>query len=113
MQWIDAFELPGVSGWIEILILATMLYFIFRLIKGTRGSAILSGLILLFGILFAITSLSHLDVLNWLLSKLMLLEILRKLRLVSKIHSPEAEKSPQKCVQDAIGIDIAKLSWNL
>jgi diadenylate cyclase len=72
MQWINAFELPGVSGWIEILILATMLYFIFRLIKGTRGSAILSGLILLFGILFAITSLSHLDVLNWLLSKLML-----------------------------------------
>ncbi|HSR87422.1 MAG TPA: diadenylate cyclase CdaA [Pontiella sp.] len=72
MQWIDAFELPDVSGWIEILILATMLYFVFRLIKGTRGSAILSGLIMLFGILFAITSLSHLDVLNWLLSRLML-----------------------------------------
>ena len=72
MQWIYAFELPGLSGWIEIFILAAMLYFIFRLIKGTRGSAILSGLILLFGILFAITSLSHLDVLNWLLSKLML-----------------------------------------
>ena len=72
MQWIDAFELPDMSGWIEILILAAMLYFVFRLIKGTRGSAILSGLILLFGILFAITSLSNLDVLNWLLSRLML-----------------------------------------
>lgn len=72
MQWIDAFELPGVSGWIEILILATMMYFVFRLFKGTRGSAILTGLIMLFGILFAITSLSHLDVLNWLLSRLML-----------------------------------------
>jgi diadenylate cyclase len=72
MQWIDAFELPGVSGWIEILILATMMYSVFRLFKGTRGSAILTGLIMLFGILFAITSLSHLDVLNWLLSRLML-----------------------------------------
>jgi len=72
MQWIEAFELPDASGWIEIFILAAMMYFVFRLFKGTRGSAILSGLIMLFGILFAITNLSHLDVLNWLLSKLML-----------------------------------------
>ncbi len=72
MQWIKALELPDWTGWIEILILATMMYFVFRLFKGTRGSAILSGLIMLFVILFAITSLSHLDVLNWLLSKLML-----------------------------------------
>jgi diadenylate cyclase len=72
MQWIDAFELPDLAGWIEILILTAMMYFIFRLFKGTRGSAILSGLIVLFVILTAITSLSHLDVLNWLLSKLML-----------------------------------------
>ncbi len=72
MQWIDAFEVPKLAGWIEILILTAMMYFVFRLFKGTRGSAILSGLIMLFVILFAVTSLSHLDVLNWLLSKLML-----------------------------------------
>ncbi|NNJ69783.1 MAG: TIGR00159 family protein [Kiritimatiellales bacterium] len=72
MQWNEAFEVPDVLGWIEILILAAMLYFIFRLFKGTRGAAILSGLIILFGALFIITSLSHLDVLNWLLSRLML-----------------------------------------
>ncbi|MEE9368156.1 MAG: diadenylate cyclase CdaA [Pontiella sp.] len=72
MQWKEAFELPSVTGWIEIFILAAMLYFVFRLFKGTRGSSILSGLILLFGILYAITSLSNLDVLNWILSKLML-----------------------------------------
>ena len=72
MQWIDAFELPKLSGWVEILILTAMMYFVFRLIKGTRGSAILSGLITLFVILFAITGFSNLDVLNWLLSKLML-----------------------------------------
>lgn len=72
MPWIDAFEVPKLAGWIEILILTAMMYCVFRLIKGTRGSAILSGLVTLFVILFAITTLSHLDVLNWLLSKLML-----------------------------------------
>ncbi len=72
MQLKEAFELPTGAGWIEIIILAAMLYFIFRLFKGTRGSSILSGFILLFGILYAITSVSHLDVLNWILSKLML-----------------------------------------
>ena len=72
MQGKDAFELPNVLGWMEIFILATMLYFVFRLFKGTRGSSILTGLIILFGTLYAITSLSHLDVLNWILSKLML-----------------------------------------
>ena len=72
MQWNDAFERPDALGWIEIFILAALLYFVFRLFKGTRGSAILTGLIILFGILYAVTSLSHLDVLNWILSKLML-----------------------------------------
>ncbi len=72
MRWSEAFELPDVLGWIEILILAAMLYAVFLLFKGTRGSSILTGLIILFGVLFAITSLSHLDVLNWLLSKLTL-----------------------------------------
>lgn len=72
MQWTDAFELPDVLGWIEILILAALLYFVFRLFKGTRGSSILTGLIILFGILYAVTGVSHLDVLNWILSKLML-----------------------------------------
>jgi diadenylate cyclase len=72
MQWNETFEWPDVLGWIEISILAIMLYFIFRLFKGTRGAAILTGLIILFGVLFTITTLSHLDVLNWLLSKLML-----------------------------------------
>ena len=72
MQWTDAFELPDVLGWIEIFILALLFYFVFRLFKGTRGSSILTGLIILFAVLYGITSLSHLDVLNWILSKLML-----------------------------------------
>jgi diadenylate cyclase len=72
MQWTDAFEIPGWPGWVEIFILTAMLYFLFWLFKGTRGAAILSGLIIVFGALYAITSLSNLDILNWLLSKLML-----------------------------------------
>ncbi|MDH3981701.1 MAG: diadenylate cyclase CdaA [Kiritimatiellaceae bacterium] len=72
MQWREAFEQPSALGWIEIFILASLLYFIFRLFKGTRGSAILSGLIVLFGVLNVVTTISHLDVLNWILSKLML-----------------------------------------
>ena len=72
MLWNDAFELPDVLGWIEIFVLAAMFYYIFRLFKGTRGAAILTGLIIVFGVLYAITSLSHLDILNWLLSRLML-----------------------------------------
>lgn len=71
MQWMDI-ELPDWTGWIEILILTAMMYYVFRIFKGTRGSAILSGLIILFVILSAITTLSNLDVLNWVLSRLML-----------------------------------------
>jgi diadenylate cyclase len=71
MQLNEAFELPGVLGWIEIFVLAAMFYYIFRLFKGTRGAAVLSGLVIVFGTLYAITSVSHLDILNWLLSKLM------------------------------------------
>ena len=72
MQWKEAFEIPDALGWVEILILAGLLYFVFRLFKGTRGASILSGLIILFGVLIAITNLSNLDVLNWILSRLML-----------------------------------------
>jgi diadenylate cyclase len=72
MQLKELFELPDAPGWIEIFVLMVMFYYIFRLFKGTRGAAILSGLIVFYGALYAITSLSHLDILNWLLSRLML-----------------------------------------
>ncbi len=72
MQLSDAFELPDALGWIEIFVLAAMFYYIFHLFKGTRGAAVLTGLIIVYGALFTVTTLSHLDTLNWLLSKLML-----------------------------------------
>ncbi|RKX47377.1 MAG: TIGR00159 family protein [Verrucomicrobia bacterium] len=72
MQLKELFDLPDFAGWFEILVLAAMFYYVFRLFKGTRGAAILSGLIIVYGALYAITVLSHLDILNWLLSRLML-----------------------------------------
>jgi len=72
MLWSETFEFPGWAGWVEIFILTAMIYFLFWVFKGTRGAAILSGLIIVYGALYAITSLSNLDILNWLLSKLML-----------------------------------------
>jgi len=72
MQLSDAFELPDVLGWIEIFVLTAVFYYIFRLFKGTRGAAILTGLIILFAALYAITSLIQLNTLNWLIQKLML-----------------------------------------
>ncbi len=72
MQLSNPFELPEAAGWIEIFVLTAVFYSIFRLFKGTRGAAIFSGLIILYGILYAITSLVHLSILNWLLSRLML-----------------------------------------
>lgn len=71
MQWYNAIEMPDIFGWIEIFVLAVMLYYIFVLFRGTRGAAILSGMIVLFVALFVVTSLVHLDTLNWLLQKLM------------------------------------------
>ena len=72
MQLKELFDLPSFAGWFEIFVLAAMFYYVFRLFKGTRGAAILSGLIIVYGALYAITVLSHLDILNWLLSRLML-----------------------------------------
>jgi diadenylate cyclase len=72
VQLKELFDLPDLAGWVEIFVLAAMLYYAFRLFKGTRGAAILSGLIIVYGALYTITVLSHLDILNWLLSRLML-----------------------------------------
>ena len=72
MQLKEFFNLPDASGWIEVLVLAAMFYYVFRLFKGTRGAAVLTGMIIVYGAVYAITSLSHLDILNWLLSRLMI-----------------------------------------
>ena len=72
MNWYDASEMPSTTGWVAICVLALFFYYITKLFRGTRGAAILSGLIVLFTVLFVVTSLVRLDILNWMLQKLML-----------------------------------------
>ena len=68
----EQFNSPGTEGWLEIIILTALIYALFRFLKGTRGSSIFTGLMVLLGALYAITSIISLDVLNWLLSRLTL-----------------------------------------
>lgn len=68
----DIFENPGIYGWIEILVLSLLFYYVYMLFRDTRGGSILTGLIILFGVLIIVTNISNLHILNWLLQKLML-----------------------------------------
>jgi len=71
MNWLSGIENPGWIGLVEILILAVVFYYLLKLFRGTRGSAIFTGLIILFVGLIVLTSLSNLTTLSWLLQKLM------------------------------------------
>ena len=71
MNWLHSIENPGVTGIVEILILALALYFLLKFFRGTRGAAIFTGLAILFAFLMVITKFTNLLILNWLLQKLM------------------------------------------
>ena len=71
MNWMHSIEYPGVTGLVEILILAVIFYFLVKFFRGTRGAAILTGVAILFAILMVITKFTNLLILNWLLQKLM------------------------------------------
>ena len=62
-------EFPDLNGWIEILCLAVVFYYLFVFLKGTRGAPVLTGLVLLFIGIIVLTRLVHLDALNWLLGR--------------------------------------------
>ncbi|QHI68630.1 diadenylate cyclase CdaA [Tichowtungia aerotolerans] len=70
MNWLNGIENPGVTGWIEILILAIIFYSLLKLFRGTRGSAVFTGLMILLAGLILVTELSNLTTLSWLLQKL-------------------------------------------
>jgi len=62
-------EFPDLNGWIEILCLAVIFYYLFFFLKGTRGAPVLTGLVLLFIGIIVLTRLIHLDALSWLLGR--------------------------------------------
>ncbi|MFH1968764.1 MAG: hypothetical protein ABIJ53_00430, partial [Verrucomicrobiota bacterium] len=57
-------EFPGLNGWIEILCLAVVFYYLFFFLKGTRCAPVLTGFVLQFIGLIELNSLIHLDSLN-------------------------------------------------
>jgi diadenylate cyclase len=71
MNWLEGIENPGWIGTLEILILATVFYLLLKFFRGTRGSAILTGLAILFAFLILITKFTNLQVLSFILQKLM------------------------------------------
>ena len=72
MQWLNQIDMPDTHGWLEIIILTFIIYYLLQFFRGTRGSSIFSGLIVFFIALYVLTSVIDLNVLNWLLSKLTL-----------------------------------------
>jgi diadenylate cyclase len=64
-MWIDLEK-----GWqpaVEILILAVLIYFVFRFVRGTRGWPVVIGFVVVLLALKAVTSILDLKVLSWLL----------------------------------------------
>lgn len=68
MDWIVTNWRFWSAALFEILILACILYYIFRFLQGTRGAQVLTGLVVAIVFLFGLTYFFHLDVLHWLLS---------------------------------------------
>ena len=69
MSWINQIVWPGVSGTVEILVLACGFYFLFTFFRESRSVQVSVGLVILLIVLIGITRLLHIDALNWLLRR--------------------------------------------
>lgn len=58
-------ELPTLTEWLEILLLWIILYHLLKLLRGTRGAQVLSGLALTFVAVLSLTYFLNLHTLNW------------------------------------------------
>ena len=97
-------EFPGLNGWIEILCLAVIFYYLFFFLKGTRGAPVLTGLVLLFIGLIVLTRLIHLDALNWLLGRFLVYLALAVLIIFQpEIRRALAELGKQHLFGNAFG----------
>ncbi len=68
-DWIRQLHLPEWTGVIEILVLAVVFYYVISFFRGTRGAAVLTGLILLLVLLMLFTHLLSLNTLSWILQR--------------------------------------------
>lgn len=69
MEWIEQVHLPGLSGLVEIIVLSALFYYLIQFFRGTRGAAVLSGLLLLLVLLFLLTQAFNLNALSWVLQR--------------------------------------------
>jgi len=69
MTWMEQIQWPGPAGIVEILSLAIMFYYIISFFRGTRGAAVLSGLILLLIALIVFTQAFNLNTLSWIIQR--------------------------------------------
>ncbi len=67
--WAQQFHLPDWTGVIEILVLSIVFYSIINFFRGTRGAAVLSGLVFLLVLLIVVTHIFSLNTLSWLLQR--------------------------------------------
>ena len=56
---------------IEIVLLAAVIYYFLLLFRGTRGAAVFSGLVIALLVVTGLTHLFELDVMNWILSRVL------------------------------------------
>ena len=69
MAIIERLNVPGLSGSIEILVLAVAYYYLIHFFRGTRGAQVLLGFSLLLVVLLLLTYVFSLDALNWVLQR--------------------------------------------
>ncbi len=69
MQWLNRLGIPDLSGGIEIACLAIVFYYVLFFFRGTRVTPVLTGFVLVFIVLIAVTRFFHLDALNWVLGR--------------------------------------------
>lgn len=112
-MWLNKINMPVGSDWLEIFVLAVLIFIILKFFKGTRGSSIFTGLIIFFVTLYILTTIINLDVLNWILSKLTLYfslamiiifqpEIRRALARLGRQPWKGADSSSQKSLISAL-----------
>lgn len=61
----NAFSFPTPTEWFEILLLWIIFYHLLKLLRGTRGAQVLSGLALTFVAVLSLTYFLNLHTLNW------------------------------------------------
>ena len=67
MEWLEKIAWPGLMGIIEIIVIAMMFYSITIMFRGTRGTQVLIGLVVVVVAMMGVTQMFHLAALNWLL----------------------------------------------